>query len=440
MLPIVTLKDVSRSDVDRVSWWLEDEDVSARWFGHYACGDPIHRGYDPQHMIEAPERDWIRVFGDSQRRIYSIYTPDGEHVGEAQALFDSDAGAEISLLIGLKDLWHHGYGTATALDLLDMAFGEPHIKKVWVNIPKDNAAALGLFLKLGFTLDGSREICKRTDGSSLETSILTITSDVYLERQPARWKKPPNRTVVTVTGLPGSESEIIAEQVASALDSKFVNDDQIRGLLQERLRCSPGELDAFEASHSSWITRVLRSMAVPMRDSAPYEGGPLLQSIYTQGHRSMEDTVTLNKYLEAIKAVIKGLVVKGGVVIHGHGSHLFVPTRVDTLNIFISATSEDRQKRIASASANEISTAEAREWIRQTDKQARTVFKNLFDTDLLDMERYDLVVNADRVPSSRASEVIVGALKLAVLGKEPGISPLKPLPEIINSPRTPIQA
>ena len=82
MLSEITLKNVSRDDVDRVAWWLEDEELSSRWFGHYGCGDPVHRGYDPQHMLEATESEWMHVFDEPHRLIYSIYSEKMEHIGE----------------------------------------------------------------------------------------------------------------------------------------------------------------------------------------------------------------------------------------------------------------------------------------------------------------------------------------------------------------------
>ena len=62
MLPIVQLRHVTRNDVQRIARWLADDEVSSRWFGHYACGDPVHRGYEPSLMLGASTEDWVRVF------------------------------------------------------------------------------------------------------------------------------------------------------------------------------------------------------------------------------------------------------------------------------------------------------------------------------------------------------------------------------------------
>ena len=93
MLPEVTLRNVSMDDVDRVAWWLEDWELSSSWFGHYGCGDPVHRGYDPRHMIEATVWEWGRVFGDPNRLISSMYDENGQHIGECQVIIDGEGGA-----------------------------------------------------------------------------------------------------------------------------------------------------------------------------------------------------------------------------------------------------------------------------------------------------------------------------------------------------------
>ena len=435
MLPPLTLRDVSRDDVDRVSWWLEDGEISSRWFGHYACGDPIHRGYDPQQMLEATESEWGRVFGDPSRLIYSIYTDSAEHIGEAQVLLNGGYGAELSLLIGRKDLWHHGYGTATVLHLLDRVFDDLRMRKAWVNIPDDNAPALGLFMKLGFDIEAPseqwKEQCRRPDGSSLHASILSITAEQYLDRQPSAKLQQAGRAVVTLTGLPGSESEAIAGDVARALKSRYVDDEQIREALCDRLRCSPGELDAFEASHRSRWARALASMAVPVTGVAGYEMGHWAHAGYATDYELLEDRLTRKQYLSALGAVVRGIAADGPAVMHGHGSHLFVPGNVRSLNVFISATPEYRLPRVQSD--YDVSAEEAARWMKQTDKQAKAVFKNLFDCDLLDMQKYDLLINVDRASPSKTAEIIVGALKADAPAAPPPGSALHPIPEMTSA-------
>ena len=84
MLPEITLRDITAKDVDRIALWLEDEEVSNRWFG-YAGTDPLHRGYDPVLMQMASESEWDLVFrGDPQLLVSTIYSENDERIGECQ--------------------------------------------------------------------------------------------------------------------------------------------------------------------------------------------------------------------------------------------------------------------------------------------------------------------------------------------------------------------
>ena len=81
MLPEVNLNPVTREDVDRIAGWLSDTEASSRWFGHYACGDPVHRGYEPSIMLESSDSMWEQVFLlDQNRLIFSIYSEETGHI------------------------------------------------------------------------------------------------------------------------------------------------------------------------------------------------------------------------------------------------------------------------------------------------------------------------------------------------------------------------
>ena len=56
MPSLVELRPVTREDVQRLSLWLDDTDVSEAWFGRYAYGDPAHLGYEPKEMIGGHRR------------------------------------------------------------------------------------------------------------------------------------------------------------------------------------------------------------------------------------------------------------------------------------------------------------------------------------------------------------------------------------------------
>lgn len=406
MLPNISLRSVSRDDVDRVAWWLEDAEVSSRWFGHYAWGEPIHRSYEPAHMLESSDNEWRHIFGDPKRLIFSIYNDQDEHVGECQIILDGQEGAELALLIGRKDLWHQGYGAATVLILMDRVFATLKLSRAWVNVPQDNIPALGLFEKLGFLRSDRRQFPARPDGTVLNAYILTIDARSYMKRQPIEERPRPSE-VVTITGLPGSCSEEVAYEVASILGSRLV-DNEIRDELMRRLKCSAAELEGFEASFRSFWTRLLNSVVVPMEWSAAYDAAYVFRPDPSLDHDILGDQLTKEQYTSALTGVVKKICREGGVIIHGHGSHRIAAAHGGSLNIFVAASFEKRAGNVAAQES--VSEDEAAKRLKDAEDEVQSVSSHLWGGDIGDTGAFDLTVNLDRVSVQEAARLIVGAL------------------------------
>ena len=409
MLPVVTLRNVSRDDVDRIGMWLEDDEVSGRWFGHYALGDPVHRGYDPVHMLEASETEWADVFNDSTRLIHSIYDEKGDHIGESQVLFDGQGAGELSLLIGRKDRWHHGYGTSAMILLLEKAFQGLRLRRVWVNVPADNEPAIGLFEKLGFRHEAFREVGVKADGSPFVMSVMGTNASRY-DTSPTGGREAGASPVVTVAGLAGSGSRAAADRIARGLGARLVDEEEMTELVRERLGCTTGEIEWLHTRHRSFWHRLLSSLMAPMDWSSAYDAGYYHLATSPDADQDLfGEHVTKKQYVEAVAGVVKALAADRGVVLHGHANHLFAPEGEASVNVFVTSSPEARAERIAAARRSD--SAEAAKWLKKEDRDQRNTFDNLFDADVLDVDGYDLRVNVDRMSLDAVAELVVGAVK-----------------------------
>ena len=181
----VTLRPVSREDVARIRQWLEDPEVSESWFGRYSYGDPAHLGYHPTEMEHASEEEWDRVFGDEEHRILSVYTENGEHVGEVHVAIEQSLGdGQLSILIGRKDMWHLGYGTAGMKAILQAAFSEYGLYRVWVDVPEYNTAARAMCSHLGFVHEGTLRKSRPHEGSRFDSVVMGMLAAEYADRAP----------------------------------------------------------------------------------------------------------------------------------------------------------------------------------------------------------------------------------------------------------------
>ena len=411
MLPRMGLRDVMREDVERIADWLSDEEVASRWFGHYACGDPVHRGYEPRLMLKAPTSEWDRVFHrDPNRFVLSIYNESEEHIGECQVLPDKDGSAEISLLIGRKDLWHHRYGTAAVSELLSLVFDYYELQRAWVSVPESNVAALGLFEKLGFVHQETRRLCTRSDGTPLNSRILAISADGYGMHRDAASRRT-QATVVTVAGLPGSDATAVSAEIARSAGFRLV-DDEIPKRLSMRLKRSFGELAALEASYGSLWSRALSALLTPWERYGAFGGSDYYDAVSISLALEYVDPdayLTKEKYLQGLKDVVTELALEGNVVLVGNGNHLFLPSGVTALRLFVQAPDLSRENTIAEELG--VSLKDAQRLLKRADKECLSVSRHLFGSGLLDTKEFDLIVNMDDLSLEEAAESVVGMLE-----------------------------
>ncbi len=387
-----------------------DEEVSSRWFGHYSCGDPVHRGYEPILMLNASTEDWVRVFDrDRSRLIFSIHAADEGHIGECQAVFDGRGGVEISLLIGRKELWHRGYGAAAALQLLDRIFYDYPVDQAWVSVPQDNVAALRLFSRLGFTAVSDRILCSATDGGALRAVIMALAESDYRHR-----KLPPESAgecvfpIVTVTGAPGSGSEHVAAESARLMRANFA-DEQITKELAIRLQRTEGELEALEASYASIWARMLRAALEPWERYGAMDASADLVGTFTRvDYIEPFDYLTKEQYIEGLKDVVAASVKDVITVIHGHGAVGLIPDGQTAFHVFIDMSQESRVQK--ARLETKLGADAARRTLRSADKRFESIHKGLYGLDALDASRYDISINMDRLTVESAARLISGAV------------------------------
>ncbi len=185
MYPQVELVPLTRQDVERVAQWLDDPDVNALWFGEDESGAPQHMGYSPKEVLSSPAENWDEsIPNEEYRKVFSVYTSEGEHIGEGQLEFEwALMEAQLVLLIGRKDLWHHHYGTSALIALLDEAYSTYELHRVWVDVPEYNEHALQLCRHVGFVLEGHFRKTHRKGDSWYDSFAMGLLSDEYARRR-----------------------------------------------------------------------------------------------------------------------------------------------------------------------------------------------------------------------------------------------------------------
>ena len=183
--PNIDLRTISRDDVKRIVEWIKDDEVAELWFGRYSYGDAAHLGYDPQKILNSSKEEWYRTFNDENpephRAFFSIYkSENNEHIGESQLFIDDALGdAQLSVIIGRKDLWHHGYGSSSVVKLMSHAFKDLELYRVWVDIPEYNSHARNMFEGLGFQHEGTLRQSRPHHGARHNSAIMGMLKNEF---------------------------------------------------------------------------------------------------------------------------------------------------------------------------------------------------------------------------------------------------------------------
>ncbi len=143
----VRLRPIERDDLPRFVEWF---------------GDPEAR----RHLLIylpfslAQEARWFEnLLGRLERQqdvMLAIETADGVHIGNVglHSIDWKNRAAELGILIGDKAYWSQGYGTDAIRTLLDLAFGEMNLHRVFLRVNDDNARGIRCYEKVGFQREG----------------------------------------------------------------------------------------------------------------------------------------------------------------------------------------------------------------------------------------------------------------------------------------------
>lgn len=163
----VRLRPVERDDLPRFVAWFADHEV--RQFLSV---------YLPFSMEQ--EKRW---FEDLQERIarkesvvLAIETAEGVHIGNI-GLNDinwKDRSAELGIVVGEKGYWNQGYGSDAIRTMLNLAFGEMNLHRIFLRVDADNARGIGCYKGVGFQREGTYRDAVFKKGAYHDQYVMSI--------------------------------------------------------------------------------------------------------------------------------------------------------------------------------------------------------------------------------------------------------------------------
>jgi RimJ/RimL family protein N-acetyltransferase len=155
---LVELRPLSLEDVDDILSWVNDPEI----VGNLAtfAGKPLTR---------ADEEAWVaKMLASNEDRVFTVLAADdGRYLGQVglhQIFWRSRVG-RLSAIIARRDEMGRGFGSAALARLLDVAFTDEQLHKVWLMIFRQNERSRRTYERMGFVIEGTlREEYFHEDG------------------------------------------------------------------------------------------------------------------------------------------------------------------------------------------------------------------------------------------------------------------------------------
>ena len=162
---------------------LEDGGVSLRWFFDPDVLQWLQISEDPPHLrtMEAIRERFEIMRDDPFTEVWRI-DADGRPIGQIELvdIHELQRRAEVHLSIGEKDVWGRGHGTRAVHLVLQHAFEDLPLRRVFAMADADNARVIRLFEKCGFAREGLLHEHRLRHGRPVDMVVMGLLGREYV--------------------------------------------------------------------------------------------------------------------------------------------------------------------------------------------------------------------------------------------------------------------
>jgi RimJ/RimL family protein N-acetyltransferase len=175
----VFLRPAERTDIPTFVAWFNDAEVIETLGG---------RG--PMSLVA--EEDWFdRLQGDQGKsRWHFVICLRGKErpIGTAglESVDAVNGSAELGISIGDRARWDQGLGTEAVGVLLDFAFGELRLERVYLHVFVANERARHIYEKVGFQLEGTLRHGHYRHGQFHDLVLMSLLREEWLAQERSR--------------------------------------------------------------------------------------------------------------------------------------------------------------------------------------------------------------------------------------------------------------
>lgn len=169
---IIKLRKFTTNDYTIYHDWQNDMDVMKTTNLHLDL-----------HTLEETEQFVTTIVSQTNAKAYMIVHKETERMVGIVSLINIDyknRSAECIIDIGAKDMWEKGIGSSAMSLILEFAFLELNLHRVYLQVFSFNKSAIKLYEKVGFTHEGSQRQALYRMGEWHDIIMMSILENEYI--------------------------------------------------------------------------------------------------------------------------------------------------------------------------------------------------------------------------------------------------------------------
>jgi RimJ/RimL family protein N-acetyltransferase len=167
------LREIIRDDLGTLNMWRNDPDVVAGLGANFAfIGPEVDEAWFESYLASRDRNVRLAILDDEDELCGCVYLL-GIHWIHRHA--------EFAIMIGRRDRWGQGIGRKATHAMLDHAFRDLQLHRVWLHVNHDNDRARRLYERMGFVLEGTLRSAVYKSGKYLDVDVMASLASDYLK-------------------------------------------------------------------------------------------------------------------------------------------------------------------------------------------------------------------------------------------------------------------
>lgn len=169
----IRLRALEKEDLPKFVEWLNDPEVRENLFANHpfskAAEEKWFENMLTQPLFEQPLCIDIKSNNEAEETIWHL-------IGNLSLMHISNTNrsAELGIMIGDKHHWNQGYGTEAIRLLIDHAFNQLNLHRIYLRVYDTNPRGIRCYEKVGFQHEGTQREAIFKEGNYIDIHMMSV--------------------------------------------------------------------------------------------------------------------------------------------------------------------------------------------------------------------------------------------------------------------------